>query len=484
MRHPLALLALAALPPTLAAAACSPVTRILPTGSGGSTSATGTGGASTGSHTTSTGTKATSTGTGGSGSGTGGSGTGGGAPMGKCSAKGGVLTVFDPATLAGAALDDKPVVVLDPGTGHAMVHVIVNDKNTGTVYIRSLTSDPTNTVGNFTTWSGPATAPGAFDAVAGWVAPGGGGSLYVQGSGGPNRSIGQLVFPLDSQQGVLPNPSETDYLTPADCLGQNHPGRVFVAQDPTTGSAHYFTSCELGGTPATASTWIGSDGPNSPPVQVGTGMATDPAMNPSAFAYVNGNAFVVYNGQNGVGSGYAFGPDSALGPFTTLPALVTNQLAFFMAPTPTATNDGFVTFAASLATDMSSASFWSGAVPLGSLPDLATSPTKLLTRYFSAADPTALNDVGGFQSPTFDANGIYGAAPTLSSNAANVDWFLPDGQMLVAEQQVYATSQYTVIAAGAASLELPKVVVVWVEHDGSTPPIFQVRAQILNCLKI
>jgi hypothetical protein len=390
---------------------------------------------------------------------------------------------MDMATLMGATLDDKPVVVADPGTQRPMVHVIVNEKNLGAVVVRSLTNDPTNTVANIVTYAGPATAPSSYEAVGGWVAMGGGVTLFTGGFDSLSQSITQLAFPLDPNAGVLPNPVQTNYNTPSDCQSPNNPGRAFVVQDPTNGTVHYFTSCNINSSPPTASTWMGNDDPATQPIQVGAGMGGDVDMNPGAFSYVNGTGLVSYDGQTVTGATFAFGPDAAFGPPTMMPQLMSGQLPFVLSATPAASGDGFVTFAASLASDMSSASLWGGSVPIASLPKLGNNPTKVLTRFFAAQNPTALAGAGAFQTLTSDANGLYAAGPTFTSGAVNLEWFERDGTPLVTEQQVYSTTSYTVLAAGAAPLGAPKVVVVWVEHDGASPPNFQVRGQLLDCIK-
>ncbi len=482
MRHPLALGALATLPLALAAAAaCSPVDRILPSGTGASTSAAGTGGSSTSSHMTSTGSK-TSTGTKTSSSttGTGGTGTGGSAPMGKCTANGAVFTVISSTALAGAQLDDKPVVVADPGTMRPMAHVVVNAKSSGAVFIRSLTNDPTNTVANLVTYTGPPTAVTSYEAVGGWVAAGGGVNLYVQGFSSASQSIGQLAFPLDPNAGVLAGPTETDYNTPADCQYPNNPGRAFVVQDPNTGSAHYFTSCNINSSPPTASTWIGNDDPAYMPVEVATGMGGDMDMNPGAYSYANGVGIVSYDGKSVGGSPIAFGPDNGFGQPATLAPLASGQDSLLLTAVPTAAGDGFITFVGSLAQDLSSGSLWNGSVTFADLPMLAASPTKVVKQFTSG---TSIADLGAFVNAAVDANFIYGAGPTFTNDAVTFEWFERDGTPLVVEQKVYSTSNYTVIAAGAAPLGAPKVVVVWVEHDGASPPNYQVRAQLLDCIK-
>ncbi len=239
-------------------------------------------------------------------------------------------------------------------------------------------------------------------------------------------------------------------------------------------------SCELSTTPPTATTWIGND--SAAPIQLGSGAQSDTLMDPSFFSYANGTSLVAYNGQGGLMGGYTFGTDTSMSPLSSF-TLETGKVGFIIATVPTLQDDGFVMFAASLAPDMSSASLWSGSVPITDLPSLATKPTSLLTRYLVVPTASALTNVAAFQNPTSDGSFIYGAGATFSSNAVNVSWFERDGTPLAIEESAYTTSTYTVIAAGAAPLGAPKVAVVWVEHDGASPPIFQVRAQIMNCFK-
>src|SRR6185437_11697827 len=197
------------------------------------------------------------------------------------------------------------------------------------------------------------------------------------------------------------------------------------------------------------------------------------------FRSVNGNGIVSYDGQGITGSSFAFGLDDMFGQPVTLSPLVAGQSSFVFAAVPTAAGDGFVTFAGSIDMNMSSASLWNGAVPFGTLPMLPAEPTKLFTKFSST---TAITDVGAFPWANYDASFIYAAAPTFSNDSVTLEWFERDGTPLVVEQKVYATTSYTVIAAGAAPLGT-KVVVVWVEHDGSSPPNFQVRGQLLDCTK-
>lgn len=448
MMQPLRLFS-AALPSALVLAACTPVTRTFGNTGGGAT-------------TTTTATTSTTTG------------TGGGGPAGKCDVAGAPFVILSPQDLAGLTLDDKPFVVADPGSGHPMVHVVLNSKTDGSVIVRSLSSDPTNTVVNKATYGGQGQGF-SFTPVSGWA---GAQQLLVQGSGGPNGGIGQVVFQVDSQKGVLgtPAPTQSSYQTPPECLPPNHPGRVLVVQNGGT-DVHYVAACELSNN--TASVWFGSG--TAPPVKEGGGGSSDLATNPNVYGYVNGTNFVGFSPQGGIGGAFAYGPDGPL-PTPAGLTIVPGEIGVLLATAPLtddASNDGLAVFAASVTSDMSKGSLWSGAVHLADFPTLATSPATLLKPFLKT---TAVSGVAAFQRVTTDAAGVYAAGATFTANAVHFGWFTRDGTPLVIEDEVYKTSTTTVLGAAAAPLGLPTVVVVWVEKDGANPPNFTVSGQKLICV--
>jgi hypothetical protein len=447
-------------------AACTPTVRVF-----------GTGGATTSSSSSS------------SSSGTGTGGSGGSAPTGTCTPVGAPFTVLNAADFGYSALDDKPVIVADPAQpGHPLVHVIVNATTTGQMVVQSISSNNTMQVANMAIYGGAMYDGGpqaqTFAPVAGWVTPGS--QLFVQGSlggnnpnGGPS-GIGQMTFPLDPNQGVLsmPPPSFSPYPTPADCTQPGNVGRMVAIQNGA--GVRYATSCNLQNN--LESLWLGSD--TGAPISIGSGIASDAGVNPQMYAYVGGVNFIGLNANNGLaGNGYVYGPDTALGPFTPL-VLQTGQIGIPMSSPPLPTDAGFAFFAASVNMAETSGSLWSGAVQATNLAALAQTPPPGLNKILTAS---TITDIAPLSHPSYDSTYVYIAGSTLSMADVNFYWFLRDGTPLVVGQNVYTsvssgTITSTIDAALAAPLSPPTVIVVWIEHDGSSPPVYTVKAQLLDCV--
>jgi hypothetical protein len=407
----------------------------------------GTGGSGGGTTTT---TATTSTGTGGSG------------PTGNCTAVGGPFQILVPTDFGGGGLDDKPVIVADPGQGHAMVHVIVivNAKAMNQMWVRSIVDDPTMTVVNLASFG-----PG-FTPRAGWVTPGA--QLFVQGAqgtipGAAPGGVGQVTFPLDPFKGVLTGATFGAYPTPADCMAPNRVGGLAFTQDGM--DARYVVSCTLT-TMSTgpATLWIGDALGTQALAQVGAqGMSTDPAMNPDVYSFIGGTHFVTYKADMGMNSGYSFGlMASDLAKFVPL-QIVSGQMGTILGAAPTVAGDGLALFAGAYGTSFVGASIWSGVAHPADYPSLGQTPPPVLKSVYTI---TAIDKAGGLSHPTTDANTALMAGPTLDAKSVAFDWFTRDAQPLVLQQVVYTTTTNTVIAAGAAPLG-GHYVVVWIEQDST-----------------
>jgi hypothetical protein len=436
----------------LALAACSPTVREY--GSGGSGPASGTSSA------------ASSGSTGGSG-GTGG--TGGGTPA-KCTPSGGVFKVLTDTDFGvGGQLDDKPILVADPGPAgmnKPSVHVLVSNRATGTMYVRSIIDDP-NPVGNLVKYGGPA-GP-SFQFAGGWVDPGK--LLHVVGSLG-NTGISVMPIPVDPYKGVGSPGSLSAVPTPMACQSPNRVDRLQVVHDGT--GVRYAVSCVLG-TTTNASLWVGGSDP-SILFQVATGMQNDLAMRPSLYAWQNGIHLIGVSQDMGTG-GFFFGPDGALGatpvPFTIDP----NQSSILMGATPLPDGSGVALFAASIDPNLTSGSIWGGSVQALDYSKLGEVPPPVLGKYFSFTD---VSKAAGFTSPTFDENHVVTAGSSLTKDAVYFDLLKRDGTPLVIEQQVYAAMGTTILTAVAAPLGLQSVV-IWIEQDGANPPNYVVQGQLMVC---
>lgn len=430
----------------LALLACQPVDRQYDTGTTTTMSTTGTGGMGTG----------------------GTSGTGGTAQAGSCTTVGTTFSILGTQDLGTDALDDKPVLVPDSGQGHAMVHVVVNDKTAGKMIIRSLVDDPTATVGNLASLSG------GFTPVGGWVTPGA--SLFVQGSignvAGTVGGIGQVTFSVDPQKGVTGTGSFSPYATPSDCKSPGHVQNLAVTQEGT--DTYYIASCASSDTsPSSATLWLGNVSSQGVGM-VSSGMSTDAAMKPDVYLSVGGVRFVSFKGEMGQGGGFAYGTKPTdLATFHPVD-LVSGQTGSIMAGAPDATG-GLAIFAASVGSGFTGASLWSGDLTTSGLDTLSTSASTALQQVYTVSD---IAKAGGFSHATTDQSAVLMAGPTLDSKSVTFDWFTRDARALVVEQVVYTTSSATVVAAGAAPLG-SHYVVVWVEQDSAGA--FQVVGQRLLC---
>jgi hypothetical protein len=344
-----------------------------------------------------------------------------------------------------------------------MVHVFAG--GTATSLIRSVTDDTAEPLGNLVAETG-------FAATAGSVMPGT--QLYLLGNQfqGSNQGIGRLTIPVDPMLGVtgMPAPEFTEYPTPVDWFAPNYGTPIFAQNGQVV---HYVVACELSQPTNGASLWVGSS--DGPPAEVATGQRTDLLMNPLLYAYVNNASFVVFLGKGGKGPGvsaYAYGSAADLSKTTPF-ALQANDVSVPFALVPSLANDGFALFLASV-DSTTSVSIWGGTVHPAGFSSLGQTPPPALAQLasqFTASTFAALNG------PTVDADTIYMAGPTFTSDGVNFSWTLRDGTPLLLEWPAYTTTSTTVIAAGAAPLGL-FTLVVWMEYQGTT---FMVNAQKLFC---
>lgn len=436
MRRSICALAL----PLALTAACSPVAREYGPGTGGSSSS------ATGS----------SSGTGGTGGGT----------TANCVNSGTSFDILTPNDFgAGAQVDDHIFLVPDPGQGKPLVHVVVGDRSSGRLFVRSIVDEP-NKLGNVATY-GAVGGPG-FRAAGGWVD--GGAKLYVAGSQG-DMGIGQVVFPVDPHQGVLQAAGFNGGPTPLDCLPPNYVNRLEVVQNG--GDMRYVVTCNLPNN--VSSLWVGSYSAGPVPV-IPMGDPNDVMMRPQLYSWLNGVHFIGF-GQDFGASVFLSGTDAELSPTAAPFTLEPNQFSIFMGFTPLPTNDGIVLFAASVDPNLTGGSIWGGPVHTGDYMKLQSAPQAFLKQYFSFATISA---AAGFTNPTFDANHIVTAGASFTKDAVYFDLLERDGAPLVIEQQVYTPTGASILAAAAAPRGLTSVI-AWVEQDGSSPPNYTVRGQEVVC---
>jgi hypothetical protein len=399
------------------------------------------------------------------------------------------------------------LLVPDPGGPKAAVHVAAHAA-TSTWFLRSVvdvivgnplgplstlgTPPPCTTNADCTTKScnQGKCALESFDATAGWVAPGS--SLVLQGVlmdavGSVAPGLAEAAFSLSSSDEtvqVMP-PKYKGWPTPPDC----GPGVGFVSGRGVWGqaSARYVVSCNLMNAPSgpNASLWIGSNDSSTTPVQVATGMTSDILMNPSSYAFVNGQHFVAFGGKpsafSALGMGaFAYGPDAASLQKATPLTIVPNMGTIPMGLAPLPTNDGFVLFLAAIDPTLSNGSFWTGPVKTADFAGLAQTPPPTLNKVLSS---TMITTLASANSAATCPQGIVAAGASLDQHSVRLSWFDADGTPLVLEMPVYTSTSSKITQAAAAPLGIATLV-VWIEKWESPSAVsYAVNATKLLCTK-
>jgi hypothetical protein len=453
------------------------------------------------------GTAASSSSTSSSPAGTGGttsvSGTGGGSTA-KCKSLSGTITVMSTAELGTNVLIDDLLLVPDsgPAGGDAAVHVTTSTDPAGTWFLRSVTHvfvggnplGPLLTLGAQTACTmnadcGTSTcdqtkgtcAANGFTAVAGWVTPGS--SLVLEGRlsadvGSVAAGFAEAAFSFSStdERVQVMAPKYKSWPTPVDCdqgVGSAN-GPYVWGHAP----ARYVTACNLNDTsgPYASSLWIGTSDVSLPLVQVASDKLPD-ALNPSAYAFVNGQHFLVSvkpAGMGVVGATFAHGFDASSlqdpTPLTIVPNM--NTILGGLAPLPT--NDGFVLFATAVDSAFNNGSLWAGPVKTPDFASLAQTPPPTLKKLPSSSMASALASIN---SPAVAPQGIVAAGQTNDQTTVKLWWFDDNGTPLVADMEVYTTTPGSIVQAAAAPLGTATLV-VWIEKSGSS---YAVNAKEYAC---
>jgi hypothetical protein len=233
--------------------------------------------------------------------------------------------------------------------------------------------------------------------------------------------------------------------------------------------ARYVTACNLKNTsgPYAASLWIGSSDSSTTPAQVATGMTSDTLMSPYAYAFVNGQHFVVLAKPAGLGAlaaSLAYGPDAASLKMATPLMIMPNMNTIVLGLSPLPTNDGFVLFAAAVDSAFNNGSLWAGPVKTPDFAGLAQTPPPALKQILSSSMVSAH---AGIYSPALAPQGIVAAGETKDQSTIKLWWFDANGTPLVAEMEVYTPTTTSIGPAVAAPLGIATLV-VWTEKSGSS----------------
>lgn len=447
-----------------AIAACTAETRDFTGGSGGSTSSTSNS-TSTSASTASTGGGGTG-GSGGTGTSTGGSG-GTGTVAASCMLAGGAFDILNANDFGTDEIDDKALLVPGAAGGKGQVHVVVRDRTTQKLWIRTVLDEP-NPLGAIVHVGSAST--GGYEIGTGWTDPMG---LHLAG-GSSNLGIGDTFLPYNGQNGLQQNPTFNAIETPPDCKAPNYIGRLRMVE--VNGSLVYLAGCRLAASPGMidASLWVGSS--MVAPVHVADGNQKDPLMNPDLVTFVNGKVLAFYSNDFGP-VGVAYGLDTELAspvPFNLDPSMVT----FVFGQVPLPSNDGVTLLAATAESSLQSGSLWSGALGPAALHNLGTTPPPGMNKLISGP----VDMLGGFGRPTHDKDTIISAGISFLMNGAYFHWLTRDGKPLVLEYPIVTSDgTFSVITALAAPLNNFNKLVVWIERDGASPPHYTVKGRKVFC---
>ena len=442
----------------LALAACSPEVRSF-SGDGGSATST-----TTGSTTGGTGGSGTTTSTGGT----------GGSVMASCTPSGGVFDILNANDFGTDEIDDKPLLV--PGTtgGNGQVHVLVHNRTSNLVIIRSIIDNP-NPLGNTLTLG--MTGTSGYEYATGWVDSGG---LHVAG-GSSDLGLGSVRFALDPGTGVQDGPVFSSLETPPECIMSGGAGGLrHVRMSQVNGQISYVAVCTSPTLPPGKNRVLFASDSGAPPVQVATGSDTDLLMNPAHIASVNGKILAFYSGDFGpVGVSYGSAPE--LGnpiPFSldATPGII--SVIFGLVPLPSGNGVGIL--GASVDQNLTQGSLWAGALGPSELGAIGQTPPPGMKKVFTSNDIT---EFGGLSQPTYDKDSIVTAGASIVMDGVYFSWFKRDTTPLVLEQPIIKSDgSYSIIAAAAAPLGNLMKLVVWIERDGSSPPHYTVRGRKLLCM--